>query len=665
MRKALLIPRHSVIWLLVALLLAMGPHLIRQPAWLLAGLGASMGWRYQIWSGRWPLPDWPIKTSLVLMSLIGIWLAYGSLIGIDPAMALLIAGSALKGIEFSSYRDYLVLVFLAYFIAACNFIYEQAISTAVYVLLALTAVTAALIAGHQGDQRRGYVSPMRLAGKMLLQAIPLMILLFVVFPRISPLWSIPQPGNHARSGPASDMSPGDISQLSRSTGLAFRVTFDDQIPAQRELYWRGLVLTEFDGRRWRMNRRNSSPFYSAGQVSLEDQDLQTSGQDLGYEVILEPTWRNWAFALDLPLDVDSELRFTSDISLVTNTTLTQRVSYRARSDPQARFGLAMKPDYREANLVLPDGFNPRSVDLARQWRNEASSDGQFIERVTTWFNQEEFVYTLSPPLLGRDSVDEFLFGERRGFCEHYASSFVFLMRAAGIPARVVVGYQGGERHPIENYLLVYQYDAHAWAEVWLEGRGWVRFDPTAAVAPERIESSFQNVFGAAWLAETPLSLALLRNFDVFNWMRMNWDMVGYHWARMVLAYDRERQYDLLTRILGKITAQRMVMFLLGSGALILLLVGFSLLRGRTHHRLDPITRRYLGFCRHLARQGLPRQTGEGPQSYAKRVAQSRPELAEPVQSITESYVGLTYGDSTEFDAFRRLLRYCQLPGHFQ
>ena len=394
MQTALQIPRRSLIWLLAALLFAMGPHLTRQPVWLLAVLGTSIGWRYQVWSGRWPLPAWPIKTLLVLMSLVGVLLAYGSLIGVDPAMALLIIGCALKAIEFSSPRDYMVLIFLAYFVGACNFIYEQEIPTASYVLIAMTLVTAALIARHQGEVRRGFVNPMALAVKMLLQAIPLMILLFVVFPRISPLWSIPQPKSHARTGVSDDMSPGDIAQLSRSAEVAFRATFDGEVPPQRDLYWRGLVFSEFDGRRWKMDQRASFQArmaqQGARQISFEKSDVQRSGHELSYEIILEPTWQNWAFALDLPLSTDSQLRWTTDLSLVTGGNLTQRIRYRATSDPEARYGLGLRPNTRDVNLKLPQGFNPRSIELAKQWRRETPSDAEFVDRVLRWFNEEEF-----------------------------------------------------------------------------------------------------------------------------------------------------------------------------------------------------------------------------------------------------------------------------------
>ena len=239
-----------------------------------------------------------------------------------------------------------------------------------------------------------------------------------------------------------------------------------------------------------------------------------------------------------------------------------------------------------------------------------------------WFTEEEFVYTMSPPLLGRDTVDEFLFGERRGFCEHYASAFAVLLRAAGIPARVVVGYQGGERNPYQAYLLVHQFDAHAWTEAWLDGRGWVRFDPTAAVAPDRIESGAGEALGAEFLADSPLAIERYRNVRLLGWMRMRWDMMTYHWARLVLNYDAERQGALLSDLLGRISPARVV---------------------------APISVR-------LAALGLERRRGEGPLDYARRVAAVRPDLGAELQALTADYVALSYGSVATQQRGARLQR---------
>jgi transglutaminase-like putative cysteine protease len=651
------IPRRALLWLTAALLLAMGPHLLRQPGWLPLVFAFSAAWRYQVWSGRRSLPGWPVKVVLVLLSMAGVLLAYGTLVGVDPAMALLVIGCALKLIEFTSHRDYIVLAFLAYFIAACNFIYEQEIPTTLYVLLALTMVSAALIARHQ-SAARPFVNPGRLAAKLVLQSLPLMVLLFVVFPRIGPLWSIPQPENHAKTGPSDNMSPGDVANLSRSDKLAFRVTFDGAVPPQRELYWRGLVFSEFDGRVWKRDRaagfearlaRNG-----ARRVSYADRGLERSARAVSYEVILEPTWQNWAFALEVPVSVDDALSWGSDFSLIAGKTLTQRIRYEAVADPDARFGTSLRTSVREQNTQLPEGFNPLSRERARDWFAESGDDPRrYIDRLLDWFNRQNFVYTLSPPLLGRDTVDEFLFETRRGFCEHYAGSFVFMLRAAGIPSRVVVGYQGGELHSTEGYVLVHQYDAHAWAEAWLEGEGWVRFDPTAAVAPERVERSLQDYFGSEFLADDPLSLARYRDVALVNWLRMRWDMLGYHWANFVLGYDDSMQFGFLKGLLGSVTPQRMVLFFVGSAGIIVLLLSLGMLRGRVRRKTDPATRLFLRFCRRMERLGVPRRAGEGPVDFARRVGRERPEWAGVADEVARSYSALVYGGEGDLAALRR------------
>jgi hypothetical protein len=298
---------------------------------------------------------------------------------------------------------------------------------------------------------------------------------------------------------------------------------------------------------------------------------------------------------------------------------------------------------RRAELQLPDGYNPRARALASEWRAEAASDEAFIERVLGWFNREAFVYTLQPPLLGRDTVDEFLFGERRGFCEHYANAFVFLLRAAGVPARVVVGYQGGERNPYQDYLLVHHFDAHAWAEAWLEGRGWVRYDPTAAVAPERIESSLSAALGEEFLADSVLAMERYRGIPLLAIIRMRWDLATYHWARLVLQYNSERQAALLDRVLGEISVARLTAALLGCGAVVLFAVAFSLFGLRPRHRRDPATVAYLRVCAELARGGLVRRNGEGALAFLERVREQSPENADELAAITHAYVELCYG----------------------
>ncbi|MEH6467962.1 MAG: transglutaminase domain-containing protein, partial [Porticoccus sp.] len=286
------------------------------------------------------------------------------------------------------------------------------------------------------------------------------------------------------------------------------------------------------------------------------------------------------------------------------------------------------------------------VELAQRWRREISNDKALVRKVLGLYNQQ-FVYTLQPPLLGKHSVDEFLFDTQRGFCEHFSSSFVFFMRAAGIPARVVAGYQGGERHP-DNYLLVRQYDAHAWAEVWIAGEGWIRVDPTAAVAPERIEANLEEALGdkEGFLADSPLSLMRFRHIDWLNSFRLKLDSLNYSWARWVLGYDNVQE-NLLEKWLGAYNPLRIALALLVAGGGLLGLLALWQLRHRFSSKHDELDRVFLRLCQKLEKAGVPRTAGEGPRDYAQRVAEDRPDLARQVKAINSVYEHMRYGNESQ------------------
>jgi transglutaminase-like putative cysteine protease len=629
-----------------ALLVAALPHAIHQPIWIPAVMVLCFGWRYRVYQGRWPFPARALRVLLVLGSFLGVGLQFRTLNGLDPAVALLVIAGGLKTLEARGTRDYLAACFVGYFLVGAQVLFEQEIPYALAAMVGVFMMSAALVARCQREPAAGFPSPLALAARMLAQAVPLMLVLFVVFPRIAPLWSLPQKQSAAKTGPGDTVSPGDVARLSGSGELAFRVTFDGDVPAQRELYWRGLVLSDFDGRAWSMPAvaRSEGELAMRGvrKVAVRQPVADASGESVAYEVILEPSNRNWAYALGFPLDFDESLRIGSDHRLMTRNPVSQRIAYRVRSDLQGVVEPTLSPLRRRLETALPADSNPRTRELATRWRAEAGTDEAYIERLLQWFNRESFVYTLSPPLLGRDSVDEFLFGARRGFCEHYASAFAFLLRAAGVPARVVVGYQGGERNPYQDYLLVHQFDAHAWVEAWQEGRGWVRHDPTAAVAPGRIESSIADVLGDEFLADSPLAMQRYRGIPLVALISMRWDLATYYWAKLVLQYDDERQVAFLGRLLGELRPARIAAALLGVGALALVLVSISLFGLRPRRRHDPATGAYLRVCEELARVGLPRSPGEGPLDYLQRVSRVRPGLQDSLHELTHAFLQLGY-----------------------
>lgn len=642
------IPRNSLAWLLFAQLAVIAPHSSRLPLWILGAWLLVVIWRIQVFRGIWSFPGPLVKTVLVGVCGISIIFGYGRLFGLEPMVALLVSAFTLKLLEMYRKRDVLVVIFLGFFILSTHFLFTSNLSWGLYGLICVVLLTTSLMGLNQSLGYRYPVRSLKLTVKLVLQCVPLMILLFLVMPRIGALWKVPYQQTTSRTGVSDSMSPGDFSRLARSGGLAFRVSFDGGvIPPSQELYWRGLVFSDFNGRRW--TQADPSEFQDGPAVIWNNSQswspwVKTRGLSLNYSITLEPTQQPWLYALAVPRPVSSRIGFTRDFRLINRKPVRNRFHYRVKSYPRHTTEAGALPDWRlQRELQLPSGFNPESIDIAKNWYREAGNTQAYIQRVLQYFN-EEFTYTLEPPLLGLHSVDEFLWQTKRGFCEHYSSSFVFMMRAAGIPARVVVGYQGGEINPLNNYLLVHQYDAHAWAEVHLGAQGWVRVDPTAAVAPERVERSLQDALSQqeSLLVSGVLSLNRYRHIELLNTLRLRWDALNYNWHRWVLNYDSQTQLDVLTRLLGKVDPLRMSLFIIGTGTGILLLIALGTFWLRRRPGLTPATSLYLRFVRKLERIGFVRLPGETPGAFAKRVSTTRPDLKEHVRSVTDLYEEIVY-----------------------
>ena len=649
MSIAFQIPRNCLAILLFAQAAVLLPHLARLPIWVSTVCVICAVWRILLFTGRGFYPGSILKFLLVVIAFIGIWNSYGTLISLEAVVALLITAFALKLIEMKHRRDVFAVIFLAYFVAAMEFLFEQNILLVAYMFCAVALVTAALIALHESDERQRPLHALATGAKLLGQALPLAIVLFLVFPRFGPLWAVPSQQSKAKTGQSDSMAPGDFAELAKSNELAFRVKFDGEQPSQQNLYWRGQVFSNFDGRRWSAQQAQPSgtqwqPYRRAAQSSAAKVDK--GGEPVDYAVTLEPSQQPWLYALALAESNTADVVQTGDFRLLATRPLEQRFLYRARSYMDSVLEPQLSAARRLAELQLPAQGDPRSRDFARQLRSQSTSDADYVQAVLKHFNQNEFVYTLSPGKLGRHTIDEFLFASRRGFCEHYASSFVFLMRAAGVPARVVVGYQGGEVNPYEGYVLVHQFDAHAWTEVWLSGRGWQRVDPTSAVAPNRIELGIGDTLGEELRSSGPLSLSDFRHIKLLNWARLRWDGLNYSWTQFVLNYDAAAQVTFFEQWLGAVSPLRIALFLLGGGALVLGLVAVNLLRDKVVRKLHPVDAIYLRHCSALQRAGLVRELAEAPQTFAQRIAKVYPELADHAQRIEHLYTQLRY--SAEF-----------------
>ncbi|MDP2762400.1 MAG: DUF3488 and transglutaminase-like domain-containing protein [Sideroxyarcus sp.] len=624
--------------LIACILLVSAPHTDHLPLWVSAECTALLAWRAYLTYRDAPLPPRWLLLGITITSVLAIALTFRSLFGREVGVTLLILLSTAKLLELRTARDATVLLYLSCFIIITNFFYSQSIPTALFMLTTLLIIMATWVHQHSGDLK---LKPrLRVAGVLLLQAIPLSLILFVLFPRVQgPLWGLPQDA-YASSGLSDTMSPGSMSKLSLNDAVAFRATFGGPIPPRDQLYWRGPVLWDFDGTTWTRGRNNT----------LQAPRLDDAAVPVDYTVTLEPHNKRWLFALDMPGKLSIAADLAPDFQLLSRNPVNARIRYQASSFLSYRANLNEPPQQIRRALALPRGLNPQARELAANWRTEQpDDDAAIIRAVLNYFRQGGFEYTLEPPLLGVNGVDDFLFQTRQGFCEHYAGSFVYLLRAAGIPARVVTGYQGSEYNALGDYYILRQSDAHAWAEAWLPERGWVRFDPTAVIAPARIE------FGLSAAVANPAALPFMAR-NPPQWLRdlrFNWDAMANQWNQWVLGYNPETQFAFLTRLgMEDITWQKMALNMLGGIFLLVGLFTLILLRRLVVRQRDPVQAAWLKLCRKLEKAGLPRAPHEGAEDFASRVATARPQLADTIHDIANRYTNLRYGGQNEEGSLR-------------
>jgi transglutaminase-like putative cysteine protease len=626
------LPRFAqqLLWVVGCFALTVVPHSFDVKPWLTSLAAATVLWRIAAELLQWRLPSKWLRVGIAFTSMIGVAAAYRTLNGIEAGTALLILMGSMKLLETQTVRDLTIVVFVAYFLLFAGFLYDQQLALLPYMLVAAWLLTATLMRIHQTapmTTREALVS----TGRMFVIALPLAGALFLFFPRLpGRFWAVPAK-QAATTGIDDEISPGDVSDLSISGAIAFRVKFDGEtLPSRRDRYWRGPVLHDFDGRTWRRH-----PF------TYVEAPVVPTGSTYRYRLVLEPHDRNWVFALDTPTRWPSTTRRTFDYQLLATRRVSALTSFDVESNTSYRSEAPLPRQLREADLALPPNRNPRSIQLAREMRERAGSEADFIQDVLTKFREEEYFYTLEPPRLESDSVDDFLFNTKRGFCEHFASAFTALARAAGIPARVVAGYQGGDFNPINGYLIVRQSDAHAWSEVWLEGQGWVRVDPTAAVAPERVERGID----AAVSEDEAVPGRIFARSSVLTQLRNTWDAMNTFWNDNVIEFGQRQQRSLLSLLFGiddpdweDLALVLAIVFVTFFAGLFLYLAT----RYRSPTR-DPLVQTYDELCKRFARQNLARAAYEGPNDYLRRVARARPELASQLEEVRALYVNLRYG----------------------
>lgn len=636
-------------WLAVASLLVVGPLLRDLPLWAGLAYAAAIGWRVLHTHRDWPLPGRLVRWALAVAAVVLVHRQFGTVLGRDPGVTLLVLLTGLKLLELRSMRDAVLAALLLLLIVLGGFLFDNSLALGLYTVLAVVAVVATLIRLQDPDLPARRVA--RHAALLVAQAVPLMLVAYLLFPRLpDALWAVQSSDRGATTGLSEEMRPGSVSAVSASDEVAFRAYFEGPPPPNPELYWRVRVFWDTDGRAWK-----------EGRPLRPHNVVRAAGNPTAYRLVVEPAERPWLPALDLPLQVPDNVRERAGFIYEMPRLARERASYEFVSYTRYRTRAPPRRELQRA-LALPARTSERVRRLAERWGAGAEDAGEVVQAAIAYFNREPFFYTLEPPALGGDPVDEFLFESRRGFCEHYAAAFVTLMRAAGVPARVVIGYQGGIYNDAGNYLIVRQADAHAWAEVWRADAGWARVDPTAAVAPSRIE---YGIDGVRRLSEQGLPLdgataeALrLPWLDRFRLRaQLAWDYVNLSWYLWVADYSLERQTRLLSRLgLSAYSVPVMILIL----AQLVLLYALIQLRRRPRPRPRDILRgHYEKYCRKLARAGVVRAPAEGPVALAERACAARPDLAPAIEAITRRYVALRYGraeGTAERRAFARAVR---------
>lgn len=629
--------RSQGLWLLGTAVATVGPHLPDLPPWLAGLVGALLiAQGLRCWRERPPPPRWLVAV-IALGAVAGVIATFHQIFGKDPGVALLTLLLILKLLEGYRHRDARAAVLLAFFLQVALFLNTQSLGIGAWAMVACGFALTSLVSLHQ---MAGPGSQSRLAGLLLLQGLPFMLVLFVLFPRVQgPLWGQPEDEGRATTGLSDTMRPGDISQLIQSGEIAFRAQFEGAPPPPNQRYWRGPVLTQFDGRTWR-----ASP-----EEIVTTPDIDLRGPARPYQLTLEPHHKTWLLALDFPSPGISGVRYTQDFRLLALQPVHTRQRFPLTAYPASTVGLAEAPEARQRALKLPPTGNPNARALGHQLRAENKDDSAVVAAALRHFRNLGLTYTLSPPTLAKNPVDGFLLDTRQGFCEHFASSFTFVLRAAGIPTRVVTGYQGGEINPVDGTLVVRQSDAHAWTEAWLAGQGWVRLDPTALAAPARAEGNLAQALGAG--ASVPFMLRA--DLQWLRSLRYRWDALNNAWNQWVLGYSQERQREVLRNLgLGDMDWPHLASLLTFFCALLVAaLIGWAVWGGRPR---DPLERCWLAFCHRLARAGLPRLPWEGPLAYGERAATRFPRHAHVLRQIAQTYAARRYGAQPRPDGLQAL-----------
>ena len=659
--------RVQQIWLMSALIVAYAPIWYFLPFWVAGCSLSAIGWRAYLLSRGHAEPNRWVMLALAALLGLGILAQFRPPIGVEPMSAILTAAAGLKFLEMSRRRESQLLIYLCLFISAIQPIFAQGIFSFLLALFSFVIIlTAQSMLQRDTDQQFSLfnfsLEPVRQIVRLVAVSIPLTLIIFVLAPRLPAFSMLPVQIEKATTGISDFMDPGSISSLGNSSEVAFRVDFEGEIPPPRELYWRGLVFDEFDGRAWQPEDRRgvrdgAAIIWPNRSVSFDWRaEIERYGEPSRYSIFLEPTQETWLFALPAAETSRESVGATRNLLLVNRVPVAQPIKYDVVSYPQYRH----QPDrlnssQRRDNLDFAEGSNPLTEALVAGWVEQGGAES-VLPSLLTLFNQD-FTYTLDPPAYSGNAVDEFMFDGLRGFCEHFASAAASMLRMAGIPARVVAGYQGGEVHPTEGYLIVRQYNAHAWVEYWQQGNGWTRVDPTGAVAPDRIELGFEEFFlNDDALNQNLFSLDRLRGMAVFDWISWQLDSLNYRWLNLVLGYDTNSQFNLLQNLLGEVTPLRLALALvLALAALVSIYLLWNLYQNnRNFSRQQKVVRAYL---KRLSSMGVSIDSGMTLQHILAKAEQELPEHRAELVSLTTRIEQMLYQmRSVNLDSLQRDIR---------
>lgn len=646
--------RQALFSLILAFFLSISPHVARLPAWFAVLAIVVFAWRYKIISNRVYQPGSIIRTLILFVLIFFLFKHYGTLLGRDAGVAMLIALTMLKFLELKSLRDYMLIVFLCLFIVLTSFLYSQALWLGFYLFAVVIILFTVMMYLNHGTRDDPF-GMLKRSASMLMMGLPVAALLFVLFPRLQGgLFGLPGDSHSGLTGMSDTMKPGSINELNLSEKVAFRVDFAGEVPVANQRYWRGLVLEDYEEGGWKESRDNNRIIT----------DVKYSVNDvIEYTILQEASNQKWVFALDMPIIKPANLQWGTGRTIRSRGALRERQQQTIKS-ANPYFFEDMTENVLAKNLDITSVSGPRVAALADELYQQSGSDKEYVKTILAYFRNKEFIYSLQPPLLGEHPIEDFMLNTRKGYCEHFASSFTMMMRLSGIPARVVIGYQGGEWNEQGDYMIVRQSDAHAWSEVWLENEGWRRVDPTSAVAPERIEYGLSAVrqlmaegreLGSLSDEKIKIMLKMSLLTQALRDMTMLWDGVNTRWYKWVIGFGAKNQTSML-KWLGfkQATWSNMIILLVALVSIVVSIQAWIIFHRRKD--VDPAIRLYQKFCHRLTRIGITKFPYEGPVAFAERAVGLRPDLKSLIAAVTEAYIDIKYAGNSGTLQQQKLVR---------